>query len=148
MVPQTLKLCDDGEIIIHDLYMIMQGNSCRDLDQIVADMVRHTVDMILILPNLLYDFRVITGKHVKGTADIVFGQLIHHQKEIITASESHSRRADKDRIQGSQHLIILACRRGFVFHQFVADLFIDSHTWKQESGTGQIEDGVGIGDAS
>ena len=78
--------------------MIVGGDCGRYLNQVIAYMVSHAVNGILILPDLFHGFRAILVEHVKCTADIGFGQFKHHQKDVITAPEGHGRGTDKYRV--------------------------------------------------
>lgn len=76
MIPQTLKFRDGGEIIIHDLHMVLEGDGGGDLNQVIAHMIRHGVNIIFILLNLFHNFRIILGKQVKRAADVGSCQMI------------------------------------------------------------------------
>ncbi len=97
VVAETFKLRDGGVVVGHDLQVVGCGDVGGDLNQVVADPVRHGVNVGFILADLLRRLLIVVYRHVKGAGDVGAGHLVHFQKGIIAAAEGQGRGAEEHR---------------------------------------------------
>ena len=146
MVPQTLELRRDLIILVQDGYMVREAKLGQKAHDVLADLVGHAVDLVLVGLDLHMDRRVVFLQKAEALLNVRAGRAQDGQQQVVTALEGQRRGLVEHRVQRFDHVLELALLHRIVLHDPPAHFFIGGAQGQQGQGAAQVEDGVGVGD--
>ena len=146
VIPQPLKLCRHLVILVQNGDVVGELELRQELHHILADLVGHMVDLVLLRLDLHVDGGVILLQQPEGLFDVAPGGPQNGEQKVVAALQGQGRGVEEHGVQSLDPVLVGAFLHGFVLHQPPAQLFIGGDQGQQGQGAAQVEDGVGIGD--